>query len=90
MRRGGVQAGRDTYRTDVHELLGANVVGVHEEGFVVLIEKLAEPVDVGLLRLEGGGGRHLAGERWCEVKTLERRYQADQSPTRVDCRFQSF
>jgi hypothetical protein len=63
---------------------------VHEERFLVLIEKLAELVVVLLLRLEGGGGRHLAGERWSEVKTLERRYQADQSPTRVDCRFQSF
>ena len=28
----GGQSGRGTYRTDVHELAGADVVGVHEEG----------------------------------------------------------
>jgi|TARA_B110000977_G_scaffold201718_1_gene297998 hypothetical protein len=47
------------YRTDVHELPGADVVRVDEEGFVVLFEHFAELVIVLLLRLEGGGGRHL-------------------------------
>ena len=62
----------ETYRTDVHELAGADVVGVDQEGAVVVIEKLANLIVVSLLDLENSSGRHLVC-RWRGAKKKEKK-----------------
>ena len=83
-----------TYRADVHELAGADVVGVDQEGTIVVIEKLAELIVVSLLDLENSGGRHLVVWWWecCEKKRKKkrkRRYQADLCRARIDSKLLS-
>ena len=46
-----------TYRTNVHELLGTNVIGADQEGGVVVVQQFGHALGVALL-LDGRSGRH--------------------------------